>query len=149
MYTEDLQDLSVLYFIKSIFSDAPFIKVVDSYDPSDLTVPTIAVESEIINGKTFELGNRAFGKIRVWLIDIFADTKAQRDQYAYRILHELENKIPVYDYNVGFPPDVTPPKVGALDPQEVQLNRIQVLPDLTELMYYRSVVRFTTVYNEI
>jgi len=42
----------------------------------------------------------------------FAQTKAQRDEIGYRILDSLEQCIPVYDYDEGFPPDTTPTNLG-------------------------------------
>jgi len=149
MYIEKKQDLSVYYFIKTLFADAPFINVTNAFEPENLTIPTVAVENDEINTYNQELGNRSFGKIRTWYIDVFAANRSQRDEYAYRILHAVEEKIPVYDYDQGFPPDVTPTKLGVIDPESVQLTIVKVLPELTELMYYRSVVTFTAVYNEI
>lgn len=149
MYLETLQDLSVYYCVKEMFSDAPFINVTNAFDSEDLVIPTIAVENDLIDTYYKELGNRSFGKIRTWYIDIFAANKSQRDEYAYRILHDLEEKISVYNYDEGFPPSVTPTRLGVLDPESVQLKIVKVLPELTELMYYRSVVTFTAVYNEI
>lgn len=144
-----LQDLSVYYYIKNLFTDASFVNVTNAFEPEDLVIPTIAVENDEITTYSLELGNRSFGKIRTWYIDIYAINRGQRDEFAYRILQEVENKIPVYNYDQGFPPDVTPSKLGVLDPESVQLKIVKVLPELTELMYYRSVVTFTAVYENI
>jgi hypothetical protein len=111
-----------------------------------LELPTIALELEELLTWQIEMGSRAFGKTRTWYIDIFAENKAQRDEYAFRILYALEQKIPVYDYDQGF---VSPAKVGVLDPDDVQIRIIKVLPEMSELMYYRSVVQFTAVYEAI
>jgi hypothetical protein len=146
MYKETKQDKSVLQFLRTLYADTPFIKVEDGYPEEDFTVPTVALEVEEINGSTFEMGNPAFKKTRNWYVDIYAANKAQRNEIAYRLLYALEDKIPVFDYDQGFD---NPPKIGALDPLGVQLKVIKVLPELTELMYYRSVVIFATDYNEI
>ena len=146
MYSETKQDKSVLQFLRTLYADTPFIKIEDGYPEEAFTVPTVALEVEEINGLPFEMGNRAFNKVRNWYVDIFAANKAQRNEIAYRLLYALEDKIPVYDYDQGF---VSPTKIGSLDPLGVQLKVIKVLPELTELMYYRSVVIFSTEYNEI
>lgn len=147
-YIETRQDLSVYYWLVGLFSDAPFVKVVDGFPEDEFTIPTIALELEDIDTYRLELGSREFGKIRRWYIDIFAMSKSQRDEFAFRILHALDEKIPVYDYDLGFPPTVVP-KIGVIDPQEVSVKIIKVLPELTESMYYRSVVYLTALYEEI
>lgn len=147
MYIELKQDLSVLQFLRTLFSDAPFIKVVDGFPEEEFDIPTVALETDSITAENFEMGNREFAKQRYWYIDVYAVSKAQRDEIAYRIIHALEEKIPVYDFDQGFPPTVIP-RLGVLDPDNVQLKVIKILPELTELMYYRSVVNFTTFYEE-
>lgn len=146
MYTERKQDLSVLSFLKTLYADAPFINVVDGFPEEEFVLPTVALELDTIDTYNLEMGSRAFGKIRTWYIDVYATTKAQRDEIAYRLLYALENKITVFDYDQGFD---NPPVLGALDPENVQLRIIKVLPDLTELMYYRAVVQFTAVYEDV
>jgi hypothetical protein len=58
------------------------------------------------------MGTRTRQRRSAWSIDIFAADKNQRDAYAFRILTALDDKIKVYNYDVGFPPSVTPLKLG-------------------------------------
>ena len=148
MHILRLQDLSVLYWLKGLFADTPFITVEDGFPENELTIPTIALELENIDTYKLELGNREFGKVRHWYADIFADNKAQRDEFSFRILDACENKIPVYNYDLGFPPTVVP-KIGVLDVDDVSIKIIKVLPEFTEKMYYRAVVYMTAYYEAI
>jgi len=140
-------DLSVYYSIVDTFSSAPFINVTDGFPEEGLTIPTIAVEIGDIDTYPSELGNRVRGKIRTWYIDIFAADKAQRDEYAYKLMSALESNIPVYDYDEGFPPSSAPSRIGSIVTDDIRLQIIKVLPELTEKMYYRSLVVFTGEYD--
>jgi len=148
LYTERKQDLSVYYWAVDLFSDATFITVTDGFPISDLVLPTIAVETDTIDSVPFQLGTRVRNKIRRWYIDVFADNKSQRDEYSYRIINTLEDPIPVYDYDEGFPPP-TPTQIGYLSIDDINMRIIKVLPELSEKLYYRSVVSFSTEYSEI
>jgi len=147
MIIDRLLDLSVYYYIKNVFVDAPFISVTDGFPEEGLTIPTVAVEMDNIDTYNAELGNRVRGKVRTWYIDIYAADKAQRDEYACRLMSELENSIPVYNYDEGFPPSSTPSRIGSIVPENLRLQIIKVLPDLTEKMYYRSLVVLTGEYD--
>ena len=140
-------DLSVYYYIKNQFASAPFITVVDGFPETPLTPPTIAVELDSITTYPFELGNRVRGKVRTWYIDIYAKDKSQRDEYAYKVMSALEESIPVYNYDEGFPPSSSPSQIGGILTEDINLQIIKVLPELTELMYYRAIVTFTGEYN--
>jgi hypothetical protein len=143
------QDVSIYYWLTELFNDAPFIKVVDGFPTEDLSLPTIALENEFIEARVFELGNRQRIHPRIFFIDIFAADKSQRDEYAYRIVDALEENIPVYDYDEGFPNDVAPAKIGTLEVDEITIKIIKVIPGLTEKLFYRSVVQFSAVYQSI
>jgi len=112
MEIERLQDLSLYYYIKDLFSATPSITIVDGYPTGDLVLPSIAVESEDIRPISYEMGNRYFKDQRLWSIDVFGMNKTQRDSMAYRIKNSVPNGIPVYDYNQGFPPAITPTILG-------------------------------------
>lgn len=106
------------------------------------------IEWEDILTTPFELGSRTRAKFRQWSIDIYAENKTQRDEYAFRILHTLEDKIAVYDYDQGFPP-ATLPKIGVVDPEDIAVKIIPVIPELTEKLYYRAMVTFTAEYTDL
>lgn len=131
-----------------LFKDAPFINVKDGYPEEALELPVIVVEFDEIQTEPFEIGSRTRAKYRQWNIDIYAENKSQRDEYAFRILHTLEDKIAVYDYDQGFPP-TTIPKIGVVDPSSISVKIIPVLPELTEKLYYRAMVTFIAEYTDL
>ena len=93
------------------------------------------------------MGSRTRIHPRVFYVDVFAADKAQRDEYSYKLVDELENNIPVYNYDEGFPPTVIPSQIGALDIDEIVVKIIKIIPGLTEKMYYRAVVQFSALYQ--
>jgi len=149
MEIERLQDLSLYYFIVNLFSATPSITVVDGYPVGDLVLPSIAVESDDIRTYSIEMGNRFFKDQRLWSIDVFGMNKTQRDSMAYRIKNSVPSGVPVYDYNQGFPPAITPTIIGGLTivPESIVLTPVRVFPELVEKLYWRSRVRFITEYD--
>lgn len=142
MYNERLEDLSVYYFLKTQFSDAPFITIVDGFPEGDLVIPTIAVEAGKIDVVGYELGNRDGVRLRRWFIDIYAKNKSQRDEIGYKLLDVLKNGIPVYNYNEGFPPSVTPSRAGTLSVESKSYNPIRISADVVDKLYYRATISF-------
>ena len=109
MYKERKEDLSVLRFIREMFSDVPFVKVVDEFPLEEVETPTISVTKGSINYSWFEIGDRSRLESRTWYFDIFAKDKNQRDEYTYRISEKLrDDVIQVYDYGVSLtdPPEL-------------------------------------------
>lgn len=150
MYIERKQDLSIFYWLKDdIFADAPFITIEDGFPIKGLSVPTVSVEGSDINIGPFELGNPHGIKYRIWDIDIFGENKSQRDEFGYRILNEVESKIPVYNYDEGFPPAVTPTKTGVLIPERIKMEIIRVDPYLVSDLYWRATISFVAIYEQI
>jgi hypothetical protein len=141
------QDLSIYYWLKNLFASTSFIAIQDGYPETELTTPTISIEAMDFEIAPFELGNRVGQRIRPWAIDIFALNKAQRDEYAYKIIDALENGIPVYDYDAGFPPP-TPAQIGTLEPDDIEVRIIRIFPGGTqEKLFWRSSILFTTIYQ--
>lgn len=143
------QDLSVLYWLKNLFADSPMINVVDGFPETGLVLPTVALEEDITNTEPIQLGDRTTAKIRNYFIDIFAETKTQRNEIGYRLLEALDDKISIYNYDEGFPPGTSPSKLGVLDPTQQTLEPIKVLPELTEKLYYRATVSFLAEYSQL
>lgn len=140
-----LEDLSMFYFIQNMFSDTPHISIVDSYPDEILSVPTISVDAGKLKEELFEIGNRDKIRIRVWYIDFVAKNKSQRDDFGYRILDQSKNGINIYDYNEGFPPAVTPTKIGHMDVLEISYEPIPVMLDAeNEKLYFRGQVILVT-----
>ena len=141
MYLERKEDLSVYYFLKEVFPET-FITVVDGFPEGDLVLPTVAVEAGKIDVVEFELGNRDGLRIRKWYIDIYAKNKSQRDEFGYRLLDELKDGIPVYNYDEGFPPSVTPTRVGTLTVSSKSYIPVKISADVVEKLYYRATISF-------
>lgn len=102
-----------------------------------------------MTGYQGELGNRKLVKTRIWFIDIFAVNKSQRDEFAYKIFNELDDGVPVYNYNEGFPEQgITPTRLGALLPLSRRIKNIPVDSSLVDEMYYRAEIVFTAYYDQ-
>jgi len=150
MLRERKEDLSIYYFIVDLFADiGDFLNVVDGFPLEGLEIPTLSVEARSIDTAKWELGNRTRVQFRTWYIDVFAKNKSQRDELAYRLLNGLEACIPVYDYDEGFPPDVSPTELGCLEVEDLKLEIIRVFPELVDKLYYRATVAFVATYNQL
>ena len=139
-----LEDLSMFFFIKNMFQDVSFIDIEDSFPEKILTVPTISIDAGMLKEENFEIGNRDKVRIRTWYIDIFAKNRSQRDDFGYRILDQSKNGINVYDYNEGFPPNVTQSKIEHMDVLSISYEPIPVMLDKTEPDYFRGQVILVT-----
>ena len=144
------QNLSVYYFIKETLSGYPTIEITDDYPNAELTLPSVAVVGNDIFPKPLELGNRHGIRNRAWNIEIYGANKNQRDEITYILLDTLENNIPVYDYDYGFPPTMSP-KIGTLNikPNTLVATPSRVFPELVEKLYWRESIKFLTEYESI
>jgi len=134
------ENLSLYYLISDILVDVPGITIVDSFPDKITTLPTVAIDADLINLTLYELGSRDRIRTRTWFIDIFAKFKQQREDMAYEILEGLEDGVNVYDYDEGFPPDVSPTKIGHLGIVTLKYKPIKLNPDTVELLYHRGTV---------
>jgi hypothetical protein len=107
----------------------------------------VSIEAEDIDLEPYEMGNKKLMRFRLWFIDFFATSKAQRDDFAYKLINELENSIPVYDYDVGFPPSVAPPQLGCLLPERIRYRKVPIDPELTGKTYFRGEIYFRALYS--
>jgi len=143
------QDLSIYYFLKdTVFASHSFVNIEDGYPDGELQLPTVSIEALDIDPTIYELGNRVGRKDRLWVIDIFATNKAQRDEFAYLVIDQLESGIPVYDYDEGFPPP-TPTQLGALDVRNIRATPVIIFPELQEKLYWRMSIVFSTIYHPL
>lgn len=149
IYIERKEDLSVYYFLKDVFSDTPFVNITDGFPEGALLVPTIASEAGKINVVEYELGNRDGLRVRRWYIDIYAKNKSQRDEFGYRLLNVLKDGIPVYDYDEGFPPSVSPTKIGTLIVSSKIYDPIKISADVVEKLYYRATVSIVAQNDKV
>lgn len=136
------------YTVKDIFEPYPFVTVVDDFPVEELSIPTISVENAAYVVDWYELGNRKGVDIRTWFINVFAKNKSQRDDYAYLIKNEIQNGITVYNYDEGFPPDVSPTQIGAMEILELRVEPIRVLAELVTTLYWRTQIILVARYNQ-
>jgi len=134
-------DLSIYYWLVATVPSG--VTVEDGFPTGTLELPTVSISSLDVRDKPFELGGCNLDDI-FWRIDTFAVNKAQRDELAYLIYKELEQGIPVYDYDFGF---VAPPQIGTLVVSKRNLKVIHVFADLVEKLYWRSGITFFTYYE--
>ena len=142
------QDLSIYYFLVDMFSAFTFVNIADGFPDDELELPTIAVEAMDVDSIPHELGSRAGLKDRFWDIEVFALNKAQRDEFSYLIMDNLEVGIPVRDYDEGFPPP-EPTKLGTLDVSNLTLSVVTIFPTIQEKLYWRMSITFTTIFNQL
>lgn len=147
MDLETKEDLSVYYWIKDKFASTPFITVLDSFPVSNFVFPSISVEPMKATAESYELGSKTKQHYRKYIIDIFALTKTQRSEIAYRIYNYLDDTIPVSNFDEGFPPSVTPSILTGLDIMDKDLEFIRTYPELLEQMYYRATLIFVATRN--
>jgi hypothetical protein len=150
-------DISIYYYVKDYLeSVTELITVVDGYPvgwdgqpEGQLSLPTVAVERRPIKIPAYQLGGPSPTAYYAYTLDVFTKTKAQRDDLAYMLQSYLDStNIAVNDYDEGFPPDVTPTRIGTLViMDEVESRPVYVFPDITPLLYWRAVVDFNGYYT--
>lgn len=141
---ERKEDLSIYYHLKRLFSGTKFIIIEDSFPEKPLEIPTVSVDAGTLDHEPFQLGDRSSLRIRKWYIDVFAKNKSQRDDISYTILGSLDDGIDVFDYDMGFPPSVSPTKIGHLALLKKSFTPVPVLVDKNEKLYYRGQVTIIT-----
>jgi hypothetical protein len=149
VHIERKKDLSIYYWLVDLFSDATYVVINDGYPETGLEIPTVVVDWHNIKPLPYEMGNSNQMFHRLWAIDVYAINKSQRDDFGYRIIGALQNSIPVYDYDEGFPSDVSPTQLGNLLPENLQLIPIKIMPELVTKLYYRATVTFVAKYSLI
>ena len=71
-------------------------------------------------------------------------------EIGYKIVYDLEEGIPVYNYDEGFPPTVTPTQIGMLVPYDyIEMKIVKVLPELVSKLYWRATISFVADYTNI
>lgn len=149
MYTERLEDLAVYYLVKNLFTTVSGVKVTDDYPNENLVIPSISVNAGRLRLEEYELGNREGLRYRQWYIDVYAQNKAQRDEFGYRILHSFDDGITVYDYNAGFPPATGLAVLEHLNVERKEMNSIRIIPELVDKLYYRTTITIAAVNDTI
>jgi len=144
---EHLENMSLVYWLRQKFGGTFDDNIMEGFPETDLVVPSIAVEWDYAEGYELELGNKKMEKQRHWYIDVFAVTRAQRDDFAFKIFNDLDEGIVIYNYNQGFPPTVVP-SIGTMIPLTKRVQNTRVLPELTDKLYYRATVSFVAIYGK-
>ena len=144
---ERIYDRSVYFYIYDLFVGT-HVNVVDEFPIQPLTTPTVSVDYKNLRPLQIELGNTKRLKMNSWYVDVFAQNKSQRDEIGFTILDALETCIPVYDYNLGFPPTVVP-QLGCLEVRDISMDIHRVLPQLVDKLHYRATISFTATYNQL
>jgi hypothetical protein len=144
-----LEDLSMNYWVRAVFTDFGQINIVDEYPESIATLPTVSIVEGKLSEEEFELGNREGIRIRRWYIDVFALNKSQRKDFGYTVLAEAKNGINVYDYNEGFPPDASPSIINHLSVTSRTFNPIPVIRSLNAKLYYRGQLILITKNDKV
>jgi len=149
MKLERKQDLSIYYWLTSFLGPLySAIKVVDGFPTEPIVTPSVSIDGENIRLSPFQLGDRRGRRKRVWIIDVYAKNKAQRDEITSEIIDTLENGITVYDYDSGFPPVVVP-QLGILMPYEIDATPVHMFEQMMEHLYWRESIRFLTEYSSV
>ena len=146
MFVERKEDLSIYYWLKTLFSSYSFITIVDGFPDTDLVIPSISVEPDTIEVEQFQLGDRAGLRLRTWYLDVFAKNKTQRDEFSYKILDALKDGVPVYDYDISIPSDT---EIGHLDILKRRMKIFRIDPELVSTMYYRANVSILAVNDRL
>ena len=148
-------DLSVYYYLDNLLTSSDSVTVVDAFPtdergvPSgDLSLPTVASQRLPITIRPYQLGGAGLPWYH-YAIDVYANSKTQRDYLAYKIQAELDNSnIAVNDYDEGFPPTVTPTRIGTLVIWgDITNSVVYVFPEVTQKLYWRAVVDFIGYYS--
>ena len=140
------EDLSIYYWLVGLMPT--WVNVVDGFPLEDFEPPTVSIEMMPTKGMPYELGG-AEQLHQFWRIDVFGKNKTQRDEYAGLIFDELENNIPVYDYDEGFPPTVSPTQLGVLKCWDRQDVPVYTFKELVRELYWRRSITFWTYFETI
>jgi len=124
------------------------VNVEDGFPNTSLELPTVSVTQLDITGLPFELGGSERDML-FWRIDTFGGTKTQRDSLASLVYRSIECNIDVYDYDEGFPPAVSPTKIGTLLVTKRKLRPVHTFEQLVDKLYWRSSVTFFTKYQPV
>lgn len=138
--------MSIYYWLESQVDSS--VNVEDEFPSGELTLPTVSITELDIRGSALELGGCEQDKL-FWRIDIFAKNKAQRDYLKYQLYDELEANIEVNDYDEGFPPSVSPSRLGTLIVKDRRAKAVHVFKELVDKLYWRASITFTTYYQAL
>lgn len=140
-----LEDISLNYHIRDLFSAFSNVTIVNEFPKQILQVPTISVVNGKLIEERFELGNKDSGlRTRRWFIDIFGSNISQRDDFAYMVLDNTDSGITVYDYNEGFPPSVSPTAINHLSTISKSYEPLDIPIGENEKLYYRGQIILIT-----
>lgn len=137
--------LSIYYWVRDLFPD--FVNVTREYPEGELVLPTIAVVTLPVKTVPLQLGSDDQLDISEWAIYVFAQNVGQRDDYISIIHRSAKHSICVYDYDQGFPPNVSPTEIGSLYVRDRSKKPVRVFEDLVKKKYWLGVVLLATYFN--
>jgi len=136
MFIEEKAHFSLFYKLKSEFGNT--VTVSDSYQDTPIAVPILTIDLSFIDFSKFEIGSYNYIRRVNWIVDVFAKTKNQRDSIVFKLMNILEQKVPIYDYDLGFPP--TPvPMIGSLVPNKLRIEFVKIESEEPEELFYRGI----------
>lgn len=141
------EQTSIYYWLTDLLPS--FVHIESEFPQDELVLPTVSITNVRAVARPFQLGSDEDLDKRNWAIDVFAQNSGQRDDYLGLIYDSLKSIICVYNYDVGFPPDVSPPQVGSLYVEERESKPLRVYEDLVKKKYWWGKVLFRTYFNPI
>lgn len=138
-----LEQLSIYYWLEDLFSSVSFVNITKAFPTEELELPTISLVPRRIETFGYQLGSGDLHR-RNWAIYIFAENEGQLADYADLIMEALEDNLCVYDYNQGFPPDVTPDQIGSLVVSNLNYTPLETFEELVAKKYWWGVITFQT-----
>lgn len=147
VYIEKKQEVNFIYWLVDKFSTEPIsVTVVDEYPDQLLALPTISLDWDDLNGYQLELGTRQLAQERTWYIEIFASTKGQRKDFAYKIFNDLQEGVPIYELDTDGT-QLLSQQLGTLVPVSINIRKLNPIPELIGELYWRSTVTFVATYD--
>ncbi len=146
-----LMDLSFYYTLKQKADELNIVNFREGFlevDFEKAEIPLVVFDNTTIFLSPKEVGNREQLIRRGYNVIVYAQNKKQRDDLIYEFISVLEGPIIVYNYNEGFPPDVTPSKIGCLRFEDISVSFLSYgRPEDTTMNRYVGDIKVTYLYD--
>jgi hypothetical protein len=137
-------DLSLYWHVRNLLPAMVHVK--SSYEEKELKLPGVSIDVPRFYARSLELGNKEGLRRQLVTVDVFAETKQQRDDIADILYDSFVYNIPVYDFELGSPPPL-PPLLGYLRVLDRSSEPIIVFRDLVEKFYWRRKISLSFDYH--
>lgn len=138
-------ELSLYWYIRDFLPST--VSVEPSYKEEELQLPVVSIDASRFYTQPLELGNVLGLRKLLVNIDIFADTKQQRDDIADILYNLFKANIPIYDFEITSVPPL-PPFLGYLRITNKSNEPMVVFRDLVEKFYWHRRIILDTDYLE-